>query len=143
MFAGFTTTTTAPSFSSTLGPGSSSQLNIIGVGCDVGDSVISFYNKGPTLSGIASKIATTFSVATPSQLWFNLTFVNLAGSNDVRVILNGTTSAGLSTTVSQTFTAGIANTTQIYPIATRAMATAGGVTGSGQMSFQKFSLYLK
>ena len=143
MFAGFTTTTTAPSFSSTLGPGSSSQLNIIGIGCDVGDSVISFYNKGPTLSGIASKIATTFSVATPSQLWFNLTFVNLAGSNDVRVILNGTTSAGLSTTVSQTFTAGIVNTTPIYPIAVRAMSTAGGVTGSAQMAFQKFSLYLK
>ena len=140
MFCGFSISTTAPSFSSSLGP--NTNPSILGIGCDIGDSILSFYNKG--VSTTNPKIATTFSASTPSTIWFNITFVNLSNSNDIQIILTGI-QAGVSTTITQTFTLNtgttILNTSLLYPIYLRGMGTPS-ITGSAQTYFQKFSLYL-
>ena len=132
----------SPLFSSSFGP--NTAPSILGIGCDIGDSVLSFYNKGTATTN--PKIATSFSVSTPSTTWFNITFINVGGSNDVRIILNGVSSTGVSTTqiqdVTLTGTTSIVNTAQIYPICVRAMGTPG-ITGSAQTQFQKFSLFLR
>ena len=132
----------SPLFSSSFGP--NIAPSILGIGCDIGDSVLSFYNKGTTTTN--PKIATSFSVSTPSTTWFNITFINVGGSNDVRIILNGVSSTGVSTTQIQDFTltgsTSIVNTAQIYPICVRSMGTPG-ITGSSQTQFQKFSLSMR
>ena len=139
MLHGLQIATTVPNFSSTSSP--YLAPSIIGVGCDLGSSVLSFYSNG---TGSVTRIATTYSCATPSALWFNLTITNQNNSNIVILDLAELTTG---TNVSQSFTlsgaSGIVNTALLYPVHTRAMATIGGVTGSAHTLFGRFQLYLK
>jgi hypothetical protein len=140
MFVGLQIATTTPLLMSSLGP--ATAASIIGVGCDLGNSVLSFYSNGVALT---TKIPTTYSCATPSQLWFNLTITNQNNSNVVLLTLSELTT---NTSVSQSYTlsglsTGILNTSLLYPCHTRAMATAGGVVGAANTLFGKFQLYLK
>jgi hypothetical protein len=141
MFAGFQTATVAPSFGSApLGPNTSP--NIFGIGCDYGDTVLSFYSKGSTTSNV--KIATNFSCATPCTLWFNLTIYNQNNSNDVYITLaEQTTDTSVTQMYSMIGSTNILNTSLLYPIYIRTMASAGGTTGSAQTTFNKFQLFLK
>jgi hypothetical protein len=138
MFYGLHIATVAPAFNSGLGP--STAPSILGIGCDIGNSVLSFYSNGTTTT---TKIPTTYSCATPSQLWFNLTITNQNNSNVVLLTLSELTT---NTSVSQSYTlsgaTGILNTSLLYPIHTRAMGTPN-YTGSANTLFGKFQLYLK
>ena len=140
MFCGFTILTTAPVFSSTVSPNSS--LNLIGVGCDLGDTVLSFYSRGA--SGGSVKTSTSFSCATPCTLWFNLTIYNPNNSNTMYLLLTEQAS-GVSASISYVCntTTSILNSSLLYPVITRAMATAGGITGAAQCFVNKFQLFLK
>jgi hypothetical protein len=140
MFAGFQVATVAPSFSSTLGPNTSQ--NLLGIGCDFGDTVLSFYSKGTATTNV--KIPTNFSCATPCALWFSLTIYNQNNSNNVYITLSEqTTNTSVTQLYIMTGSSHIVNTSLLYPIYTRAMATAGGTTGSAQTTFNKFQLFLK
>jgi hypothetical protein len=139
MFAGFQISTTVPAFQFTLGP--NTAPSILGIGCDVGDSVLSFYSKGTTTTNV--KIPTTFSCATPCDLWFNLTIYNQNNSNNVYITLaEQTTNTSVTQMYSMTGATNILNTSLLFPIYTRAMATAGGVTGAAKTLFNKFQLFL-
>ena len=139
MLVGFTTSLTAPLFSSTLGP--NLTPNIFGIGCDFTDTVLHFYMRGTT-SG--QKIATPFLTSTPSTYWLNLNVYNPVNSNNIILTLTDKIS-GLS--VSQTFnfsagspTSAVLYSSQIYPILCRGMATVGGITNSAQCLFSRFQL---
>jgi hypothetical protein len=141
MFCGLTISTVAPAFAAALGPNTSTVQSILGVGCDVGDSVFSFYNKGVTTTN--PKIPTSFSCATPCALWFNLTIVDQSNSNVVAVTLSEQTT-GVS--VTQVFTMNLAttilNTSLLYPIYIRSMGSPS-ITNSAQTLLRKFQLFLK
>ena len=139
MLCGFTTSLTAPLFSSTLGP--NLTPNIFGVGCDVNDSILSFYMRGTT-SG--QKIATTFSSLTPSNYWLNLNVYNPVNSNNIILTLTDKIS-GLTASTTFTFSAGsptasVLNSAQIYPILCRGMGVVGGTTNSAQCLMSRFLL---
>ena len=139
MLCGFTTSLTAPLFSSTLGP--NLTPNSFGVGCDVNDSILSFYMRGTT-SG--QKIPTTFSSLTPSSYWLNLNVYNPVNSNNIILTLTDKIS-GLTATQTFNFSSGsptssVLNTSQIYPILCRGMAVSGGITGSAQCLMSRFML---
>ncbi len=139
MLVGFSTSLTAPSFSSTQGP--NLTPNIFGVGCDFTDTVLHFYMRG-TASG--QKIATPFLASTPSAYWLNLNVYNPVNSNQIILTLTDKIS-GLSVSQTFTFSAGsptsaVLNTSQIYPILCRGMATIGGITNSAQCLFSRFQL---
>jgi hypothetical protein len=139
MLVGFSTSLTAPLFSSTLGP--NLTPNIFGIGCDFTDTVLHFYMRGTT-SG--QKIATPFLTSTPSTYSLNLNVYNPVNSNQIVLTLTDKI-GGLS--VSQTFNfsagsplAAVTNISQIYPILCRGMATVGGITNSAQCLFSRFQL---
>ncbi len=141
MFQGLTSISTAPSFSSTLGP--NTTPSIIGWGHDLGDSVISFYFRG-TAGGV--KIATSFSTSTPSPYWFNFNISNDCNSNLFILTLTDIIS-GLTAT--QNFTMAIGNTAVMSPqdrlflLSCRGMAVAGGTTNSAISQFSRFGLSLE
>ena len=139
MLVGFSTSLTAPLFSSTLGP--NLTPNIFGIGCDFTDTVLHFYMRGTT-SG--QKIATPFLTSTPSTYSLNLNVYNPVNSNVITLTLTDKI-GGLS--VSQTFTfssgsptSAVLYSSQIYPILCRGMATVGGITNSAQCLFSRFQL---
>jgi len=139
MLCGFTTSLTAPAFSSTLSV--SQTPNIFGVGCDFTDTVLSFYMRG---TSTGQKIATPFSSATPSIYWLNLNVYNPTNTNTIILTLTDKIS-GLTATQNFTFssgspTASVTNISQIYPILCRGMAVVGGITGSAQNLFNRFKL---
>ena len=144
MFCGLGVLNTSPLYSSSVSP--SITQNILGIGCEVGDTGLYWYSKGASTTNPRVACSPSYSTLTPSSTWFNITFINQQNSNDITVILNGIT-AGVSTTESKTFSlntaTSILNTQLLYPIYVRAMAVAGGSTGSAQTLFQKFSLSLQ
>jgi hypothetical protein len=140
MLCGFSYLNLAPPFNSTAGPNTAS--NIMGVGCDLGDTVLSFYSRGA--SGGSVKTPTTFSCATPSALWFNLTVFNQNNSNIVSLLLTEQTT-GVSASISYNCntTASLLNNSLLYPLYVRGMATSLGITNSAQCLVNKFQLFLK
>ena len=138
MIQGLGIVTTVPGFGSGLGP--NGTQSIVGVGCDVGDTVLSFYSKGTVTTNV--KIPTTFSCATPSLLWFQITFYNQNNSNILYVtLLEVTSNVSVTQTFTMTGTTNIVNTALLFPIHTRAMAA--GITGAAQTTFQKFNLSIR
>ena len=138
MFVGFGITTTAPAISSTVAI--NSLQNMIGVGHDSGDTVLSFYSRGPTVvTANGTKIATTFSCATPSTKIFNATFYNATNSDIIIIKLYDQET---DTAVYQSYTLGTTttpiSTSALIPVWVRGMATAGGVTGSAQLGLNGF-----
>jgi hypothetical protein len=139
MLCGFTTSLTTPAFSSTLNV--SQTPNIFGVGCDVNDTVLSFYMRG---TSTGQKIATPFLSLTPSSYWLNLNVYNPVNSNVIILTLTDKIS-GLTATQPFSFSAGsptaaVLYSSQIYPILCRGMAVSGGITGSAQNLFSRFAL---
>jgi hypothetical protein len=142
MFVGLTVSTVVPSFSSLLGP--NTTPSIMGIGHDVGDSVISFYYRG-TSGGV--KIATTFSAATPSTYWFNLNISNDVAS-DVCVltltdIITDTTFTENFILTSTSTPSTMSYNTRLFPLNCRAMAVLGGTTNSAITQFSRFQLSLQ
>jgi len=142
MFAGILTTVTTPLFSSTLGP--NITPNILGIGCDLGDTVFSFYMRGTT-SG--TKVATTIPCITPSTGYYNLNIYNAVGSNTAVLTFKNIVS-GISQIYSTSFSAGsptaaIINTSLLNPVVMRGMAVAGGITGSSITHISRFQLSIK
>lgn len=139
MFHGFGIVTSALGFGSTLGP--NGTQSIVGVGCDITDTVLSFYSKGTSTAN--PKIPTTFSCATPSLLWFSLTIFNQNNSNVVYVTLVEVTS---NVSITQSFTmtdsTHIVNTALLFPIHTRAMGSPS-INGSAQCTFQSFNMAIR
>ena len=142
MFCGLLTTTTTPLFSSTLGP--NTTPNILGIGCDLGDTVFSFYMRGTT-SG--SKIVTTIPCTTPSTGYYNLNIYSPVASNTVISTFTNVVS-GVSETYSTSFSGGsplsaIINTSLLNPVVLRGMAVVGGVTGSSITHNSRIQLSIK
>jgi hypothetical protein len=142
MFVGLTIVSVVPAFSSILGP--NTTPSIMGIGHDVGDSVISFYYRG-TSSGV--KIATTFPAATPSTYYFNLNISNDLASD---VCILTLTDIITDTTFSQFFILSSTSTattisynTRLFPLNCRAMGVLGGITGSAITQFSRFQLSLQ
>ena len=141
MFCGFGITTTAPALSSTVAI--NSLQNMIGVGCDTGDTVLSFYSRGATVgTANGTKVSTPFSCSTPSTKIFSLTFYNPTNSD---VIIMKLYDQETDTSVYQSYTLGLSttpiSTSPLVPVWVRAMATSGGVTGSAQLGLNGFKWY--
>ena len=127
MLFGMQASTTAPAFSSTLGPSSGSTM--MGIGHDVGDSFLSWYMRGSTGG---SKISTTFVASTPSLYWLNLNIYNPMDSTQVFLTLKDEIS-GLTSTQTFVFSSGsptsaIFQSATLFPLNVRAMAVLGGLT---------------
>ncbi len=142
MFVGLTLVTIVPSFSSILGP--NTTPSIMGIGHDVGDSVISFYYRG-TSSGV--KIATTFSAATPSPYWFNLNIFNDVASDVciltlTDIITDTTFSQNFILTSTPPFSSTMSYNARLFPLNCRAMGVLGGTTNSAITQFARFELSL-
>jgi hypothetical protein len=142
MLFGIGISTTVPLFSSTLGP--NTTPSIMGIGHDVGDTVLSWYYRG---TGGGQKIATTFVTTTPSAYWFNLNIYNPMNSNSVFFTLTDDIS-GLTSTQTFTFSDvstpdSIIQTSLLFPVHTRAMGVLGGTTGAAKTFFSRFKLSLK
>ena len=142
MFCGILTTTTTPLFSSILGPNNIG--NILGIGCDVGDSFFSFYMRG---TSTGTKVATSISCTTPSTGYYNLNIYNAFGSNTVLLTLTNLVSDTIQTYTTN-FSSGsplnaIGNTLLLYPVVMRGMATVGGITNSAITHISRFQLSIK
>jgi hypothetical protein len=85
-----------------------------------------------------------YRVSAGPSLWFSLMIYNQNNSNNVYITLSEqTTNTSVTQLYIMTGSSHIVNTSLLYPIYTRAMATAGGTTGSAQTTFNKFQLFLK
>jgi len=141
MFVGFGITTIAPGLSSTVAI--NTLQNMIGIGHDSGDTVLSFYSRGPAVgTANGNKIATTFSCATPSTKIFTATFYSPTNSDDIMIKLYDQETR---TSAYQTFTLGGTltpiSTSPLIPVWVRAMATGGGTTNSAQLGLNGFKWY--
>ena len=142
MLCGFLSTTVVPLFSSALGP--NITPNILGVGCDVGDSVFSFYMRGTTAG---TKVATTIPCTTQSTGYYNLNIYNAVGSNTAVLTFKNEIS-GVSQIYSTNFSGGspitaMINTSLLNPVVMRGMAVGGGVTGSAITHISRIQLSIK
>jgi hypothetical protein len=142
MFVGLTLVTVLPPLGSAQGP--NTTPSIMGIGHDVGDSVISFYYRG-TSGGV--KIATTFSAITPSPYWFNLNISNDVAS-DVCIltltdIITDTTFSQFFILTSTATTTTMSYNVRLFPLNCRAMGVLGGITGSAITQFSRFELSLQ
>lgn len=142
MLCGFLSTTVVPLFSSALGP--NTTPNILGIGCDVGDTVFSFYMRG-TVSG--TKVATTIPCTTLSTGYYNLNIYNAVGSNTAVLTFKNEIS-GVSQIYSTNFSGGspiaaMINTSLLNPVVMRGMAVGGGITGSAITHISRIQLSIK
>jgi hypothetical protein len=117
----------------------------LGIIQEVGESVFSFYSKGPGASGI-TPIASTVPCTTTNTGWYTVTFHNDANSSNVTITLKYIV-AGTITTSTQTITCGGANTLSTsqacYPLLQRAMASSGGTTGSAILAMNGLKFYTR
>jgi hypothetical protein len=117
----------------------------IGIIQESGDNFFSFYSKGPGASGI-TPIVSTVTCGTTNTGWYTVTFHNNVNSNDVLITLKYV-AGGAVTTATQTITCGASNTLSTsqacYPIMQRAMASAGGTTGSAILALNSMKFYTR
>jgi hypothetical protein len=110
----------------------------VGLIQEAGESVWSFYTKG---SSGGTKSATSVSCTTPSTTWFNLEIYNPPGADYTILTLidqEAMTSTTLTFAPADAFT--VNTTTPLYFLCTRAMSSAGGITGSAILESEGFKL---
>jgi hypothetical protein len=117
----------------------------LGIIQETGESVFSFYSKGPGATG-ATPVASTVTCTTTNTGWYTVTFHNDVNSSSVVITLKYV-AGGAVTTATQTVVCGGANTLSTsqacYPILQRAMAAAGGTTGSAILAISGLRFYTR
>jgi hypothetical protein len=117
----------------------------LGIIQEVGETVFSFYSKGPGASGI-TPIASTVACTTVNTGWYTVVFHNDVNSSNVIITIKYVI-GGVITTSTQTILCGGANTLSTsqacYPIMQRAMAAAGGTTGSAIIAMNGMKFYTR
>jgi len=117
----------------------------VGIIQEVGETVFSFYSKGPGASGI-TPIASTVACTTVNTGWYTVSFHNDVNSSNVIITIKYVV-GGVITTSTQTILCGGANTLSTsqacYPIIQRSMASAGGTTGSAIMAINSLKFYTR
>ena len=117
----------------------------VGIIQEVGETVFSFYSKGPGASGI-TPIASTVACTTVNTGWYTATFHNDVNSSNVIITIKYVV-GGVITTSTQTILCGGANTLSTsqacYPIIQRSMASAGGTTGSAILAINSLKFYTR
>lgn len=117
----------------------------VGIMQEVGETVFSFYSKGPGASGI-TPIASTVACTTVNTGWYTVSFHNDVNSSNVIITIKYVV-GGVITTSTQTILCGGANTLSTsqacYPIIQRSMASAGGTTGSAIMAINSLKFYTR
>jgi len=126
--------TTAPTLSSSATV-QASTTPFCGIIQEVGESVWSFYTRGA--SGFV-KTATDVPCSAPSSLWYQLTIENAPGSANCTMTLTALSLNTASVVRTNTFVPGAADTPGTalfnYVLLIRAMASAGGVNNTAQLS---------
>lgn len=110
----------------------------VGLIQEAGENTWSFYTKG---SSGGTKSVTSVSCTTPSTTWFNLEIYNPAGADYTILTLvdqEAMTSTTLTFAPADAFT--VNTTTPLYFLCTRAMSSAGGITGSAILESDGFKL---
>ena len=110
----------------------------VGLIQEAGESTWSFYTRGA--SG-GTKSVTSVSCTTPSTTWFNLEIYNPPGADYTILTLidqEAMTSTTLTFAPADAFT--VNTTTPLYFLCTRAMSSAGGITGSAILESDGFKL---
>jgi hypothetical protein len=117
----------------------------VGIIQEVGSNVFSFYSKGPGASGI-TPIASTVACTTVNTGWYTVSFHNDVTSSNVIITIKYVV-GGVITTSTQTILCGGANTLSTsqacYPIMQRAMASAGGTSGSAILAMNGMKFYTR
>lgn len=110
----------------------------VGLIQEAGESTWSFYTKGA--SG-GTKSVTSVSCTTPSTTWFNFEIYNPPGADYTILTLidqEAMTSTTLTFAPADAFS--VNTTTALYFLCTRAMSSAGGITGSAILESDGFKL---